>query len=70
MIPEIGHFLLWLALGVSIVMGTYPLAGAARGNRAWMVLVRPCAYLLLALVLLAYVCLAASFVLNDFSVLN
>ena len=34
MIPEIGHFLLWLALGVSIVMGTFPLVGAARGNQA------------------------------------
>ncbi len=70
MIPEIGHFLLWLALGVSIVMGTLPLVGAARGNRAWMGIVRPCAYALLVLVGLAYVCLAASFVMHDFSVLN
>ena len=70
MIPEIGHFLLWLALGVSIVMGTLPLVGAARGNRAWMAIVRPCAYTLLVLVGLAFVCLAASFVMHDFSVLN
>ena len=70
MIPEIGHFLLWLALGVSIVMGTLPLVGAARGNRAWMGIVRPCASALLVLVALAYVCLAASFVMHDFSVLN
>ncbi|MBK9985489.1 MAG: heme lyase CcmF/NrfE family subunit [Betaproteobacteria bacterium] len=70
MIPEIGHFLLWLALGVSIVMGTFPLVGAARGNQAWMAIVRPCAYLLLALVMLAYVCLATAFVQNDFSVHN
>ncbi len=70
MIPEIGHFLLWLALGVSLVMGTYPLAGAARGRTDWMALVRPCAYLLFALVTLAYLCLGASFVMNDFSVIN
>ncbi len=70
MIPEIGHFLLWLALGVSLVMGTYPLAGAARGRTDWMALVRPCAYLLVALVTLAYLCLGASFVMNDFSVIN
>ncbi len=70
MIPEIGHFLLWLALGVSLIMGTYPLAGAARGRTDWMALVRPCAYLLFALVTLAYLCLGASFVMNDFSVIN
>ena len=70
MIPEIGHFLLWLALGVSLIMGTYPLAGAARGRTDWMALVRPCAYLLVALVTLAYLCLGASFVMNDFSVIN
>ena len=70
MIPEIGHFLLWLALGVSIVMGTLPLVGAARGNRAWMATARPSAYALLVLVSLSFVCLAASFVAHDFSVLN
>jgi len=69
-IPEIGHFLLWLALGVSIVMGTLPLVGAARGNRAWMATARPSAYSLLVLVSLSFVCLAASFVAHDFSVLN
>jgi len=69
-IPEIGHFLLWLALGVSIVMGTLPLVGAARGNRAWMATARPSAYALLVLVSLSFVCLAASFVAHDFSVLN
>ena len=26
MIPELGHFLLWLALGVSAGLGTMPLA--------------------------------------------
>ncbi len=70
MIPEIGHFLLWIALGVSIVMGTLPLVGAARGNRAWMATARPSAYALLVLVSLSFVCLAASFVAHDFSVLN
>ena len=27
MIPEIGHFLLWLALGVSLALGVVPLVG-------------------------------------------
>ncbi len=70
MIPEIGHFLLWLALGVSIVMGTVPLVGAARGDRAWMGIVRPGAYILLVLVGSAFACLVAAFVAHDFSVLN
>jgi len=70
MIPEIGHFLLWLALGVSLVLGTLPLIGAARGNHAWMAIVRPGTYILMGLVTLAYLCLVAAFVMNDFSVIN
>ena len=37
MIPELGHFLLWLALGVSAVLGTLPLArrAAATAPTGW-----------------------------------
>jgi cytochrome c-type biogenesis protein CcmF len=69
MIPEIGHFSLWLAFAVALVLGTVPLVGAARGRRDLMSLARPCAYLLSALVALAFACLMASFIRNDFSVL-
>ena len=69
MIPELGHFALWLALGVSLVLGTLPLVGAARNRGDWMALARPSSRGLFALVVLAYVCLTASFVGNDFSVL-
>jgi len=69
MIPEIGHFLLWLALGTSLVLGTLPLAGAARDRTEWMALARPLAYTLALLVVLAFACLVASFVRHDFSVL-
>jgi cytochrome c-type biogenesis protein CcmF len=69
MIPEIGHFLLWLALGVSLVLGVVPLWGAARSRDDWMVLARPLSYVLFVLVSLASVCLMVSFVRNDFSVL-
>ena len=69
MIPEIGHFLLWLGLGVAIILGTLPIAGAARGNGAWMALARPGAYALFGLVVLSFICLAVSFVRHDFSVL-
>jgi len=69
MIPELGHFALWIALGVSIVLGVLPMVGAAQNRGAWMALARPSARLLFALVAFAFLCLAASFVGNDFSVL-
>ncbi|MEP7139367.1 MAG: heme lyase CcmF/NrfE family subunit [Caldimonas sp.] len=69
MIPELGHFALWIALGVSTVLGVMPMLGAARGRGDWMALARPSARLLFALVAFAFVCLALSFVDNDFSVL-
>jgi cytochrome c-type biogenesis protein CcmF len=70
MIPEIGHFALWLALGVSLVLGVLPLVGAQRHNAEWMGLARPSAHVLFGLVTIAFLCLAASFVRHDFSVLN
>lgn len=69
MIPEIGHFMLWLALGVALVLGTLPLAGAVRGRTDWMQLARPATYVLFVLVVAAMACLAASFIRHDFSVL-
>ncbi len=69
MIPEIGHFALWLAFGVALVLGTVPLVGAARGRQDLMALARPAVYLLFVLVAIAFACLMASFIRNDFSVL-
>ena len=70
MIPEIGHFALWLALGVAAVVGSLPLAGAVRGNREWMTLARPGATVLFVFIAIAFGCLVASFIRNDFTVLN
>ena len=69
LIPEIGHFALWLALGVALALATVPMAGAATGRSDWMGLARPGAYALFFLVALAFACLVASFVRHDFSVL-
>ena len=69
MTPELGHFALWLALGVSLVMATMPMLGAAKNRLDWMALARPSARVLFALVAFSFLCLAASFVGNDFSVL-
>ena len=68
MIPELGHFLLWLALGTALVLATLPMIGAARGNAAWMALARPAALLQFVFVVGAFACLIAAFVNHDFSV--
>ena len=68
MIPELGHLLLWLALGVALVLSSLPLVGAHRGRGEWMALARPAAAAQGLLVAGAFVCLMASFVRNDFSV--
>ena len=70
MIPEIGHFALILALLISVVQAALPIAGAARGDRVWMAVARPAARGQAFFVTLAYLCLVASFINNDFSVLN
>ena len=69
MIPELGHFALWLALGVAIILGVLPLLGAARDRGDWMAIARPAVYCLGGLVFLAFVCLLWSFIAHDFSVL-
>ena len=69
MIPEFGHFVLWLALGLSLVLGVVPLAGAQLQRPGWMSLARPGAVWVLLLVAVSYLALTAAFVRNDFSVL-
>ena len=69
MIPELGHFSLWLALATALLLGVVPLAGAFRDRADWMVLARPLAGLLCLTVGVAFATLVASFVGNDFSVL-
>jgi cytochrome c-type biogenesis protein CcmF len=70
MIPELGQFALAVALVVALVQGILPLAGAARGNAAWMGVARPAAYVQALLIAFAFGCLVQSFVANDFSVQN
>ncbi len=70
MIPEIGHFALILCLCLSIVQGVLPLIGAARGNRALMAVARPAAAAGALFGTIAFCCLAYSFYVSDFSVLN
>ena len=69
MIPELGQFAALLALAVALIQGSLPIVGAARGDKAWMQLARPAAQTQFLLVVVAFACLTASFVNNDWSVL-
>ncbi|MFG1174281.1 heme lyase CcmF/NrfE family subunit [Erwiniaceae bacterium CAU 1747] len=68
MIPEIGSFLLCLALGVSLLLIVYPLWGTARRDTRLMALARPLACALFACVAGAFMILVHAFAVNDFSV--
>ena len=68
MIPELGQFALALALIVALAQAIVPLAGAARGDAAWIALARPAAQTQALLVAFAFGCLTHAFVANDFSV--
>src|SRR5205085_7762778 len=68
MIPELGQFALALALAVSLVQAVLPIAGAARGNAAWVAVAKPAAQTLAVLVAFAFGCLTYCFVTNDWSV--
>ena len=69
MIPEIGHFALWLALGVALILGVVPLVGAQKGRGDWMALARPLTVAQFVLIGIAFASLTTSFVQHDFSVL-
>ncbi|MGB5246956.1 MAG: heme lyase CcmF/NrfE family subunit [Woeseia sp.] len=69
MIPEIGHFALILALALAACQAVYPLLGAWRNDASMLAVARPAALGQLLFVIVAFACLAASFLANDFSVL-
>ncbi|HYD18948.1 MAG TPA: heme lyase CcmF/NrfE family subunit [Patescibacteria group bacterium] len=70
MIVELAHFALALALVLSLMLATVPMAGAAKGRVAWMALARPMAISLCGLVTIALLGLVHAYALSDFSVLN
>ncbi|MDX1513662.1 MAG: heme lyase CcmF/NrfE family subunit, partial [Gammaproteobacteria bacterium] len=68
MIPEIGHFALILALLTAVAQAAFPLAGGLL-RASWMNAVAvPAARAQFGFSLLAFGCLAAAFLLQDFSV--
>lgn len=67
-LPELGHFALILAFGLSILLGSVPLVGAWWGERLWMLAARPLAGVLMLTTGLAFVVLCMAFLADDFSV--
>ena len=68
MIPELGQFSLILAFCLSILLGSLPIVGAARGNVLWMNLARPLAAGVFVFLGISIGILAYAFVTDDFSV--
>jgi cytochrome c-type biogenesis protein CcmF len=65
---ELGHFCLWLALGVAAFQAVAPLIGAARQDGRLTALAPVLSYLQLLLVAGSFAILMRSFLLSDFSV--
>ncbi|MFI0472142.1 heme lyase CcmF/NrfE family subunit [Halomonas sp. HMF6819] len=70
MIPEVGHFALILALSMAALQATLPLAGSASRRPLWMAYGAPMAAGQFLFLGAAYLCLTASYLLDDFSVAN
>ncbi|EPH1424769.1 heme lyase CcmF/NrfE family subunit [Klebsiella aerogenes] len=69
MIPEIGLFLLCLALGISCLLALFPSWGAMRQDARMMALAKPLSVAMFAAILGAFLILVYAFVVNDFTVL-
>jgi cytochrome c-type biogenesis protein CcmF len=70
MIPELGNFAIVIALALSLAQGILGLVGGYTGRAALLATSRPLAVGLFVFVAGAFAALAASFVGNDFSVVN
>ena len=68
MVAEVGQFVLILALMTSLVQATLPMFGAHRQDRGMMALASYAGTTSFLLVALSFLCLAISFMTDDFSV--
>ncbi len=69
MIPELGHFSLFLAICLALIQVTIPLLGAVNDNKPAMQLAQFTSWGQFFFVALAFISLAYAFLTNDFSVL-
>src|SRR5690554_4996041 len=68
MIAELGQISLLATLLCALALGTFPLIGAATGNKRLMSVANSAALLQLFLVAVAYIILTYAFVIQDFSI--
>ncbi len=68
LLPEIGHYSLILALGITLAQAFFSLVGAQTGKLAWVAFSRPSAKAQFSFVFIAYLCLTWGFVSDDFSI--
>ena len=68
MVPELGQLALALAFVLAMTQGILPLAGAARGDPAWMRVARPAAHGQFVFLAIAFGLLTYAFVTSDFTV--
>ena len=68
MMPETGTFLLCLALGLALLLSSYPLWGAIRQDARLMAMARPLACGLFVCIAAAFMLLVWAFICNDFTV--
>ena len=69
MIPEIGHFSLIIAMMIALTQGYTSLKGAMTEDFELMRHTKPLALAQFILILVSFICLTASFLMDDFSVL-
>jgi len=70
MITEIGHYVLVLAFGLSLIQSVLPVWGARTGDRRLMAVAEPVALATLGFVALSFAALTVGYVRSDFSLVN
>lgn len=68
MMPEVGNFLLCLALAISLLLSIYPQWGAVRKDTRMIAVARPLTFGMFSAIALSFCCLIYAFVTNDFTV--
>ena len=68
MIPELGQYVLILALVMAGFLAVVPMVGASTGNVFWMSFARPLAKSMFLFMSISMLCLAYAFATDDFSV--
>ena len=67
-VPELGQLAMIIALCFAIVQAFFPMVGAWKGDHRWMSLAQPAAWGQFVFLLISFLILTWSFLVDDFSV--